>query len=328
MVAPNTNYTDIITTTIEARSRELADNIGIHGPLLQRLNARGNVDFFNGGSQIVEELEYAENSTFKWYTGFETIDLQPQEIFSAAQFDMKMLAGSVVISGQEMLQNAGEEAFIRLLSKRMKNAETSLKNNLLRGLVADGTANAGKQIGGLQFLLSSNPVTGTIGGIDRAQWAFWRNKRFRGVTDGGAAVTSVNIQNYMTQLALQLVRGPDYTDFVLADINYYNLYTQSLQPNFRVTSNDVTGAGFKSLKFFAAGNDCDIVFAGNGNGMPSNTMYFLNTNYLRLRPHKDRNMVAIGGDRAPSNQDGISRLLGWAGNMTCSNMALQGVLVA
>jgi hypothetical protein len=115
---------------------------------------------------------------------------------------------------------------------------------------------------------------------------------------------------------------------VVFDANYYNLYQQSLQPNFRVTTNDSTGAGFKSLKFFAVGNDADVVFAGNGVGMPSNTGYFINTKYLRLRPHRDRNMVKIGGDRQPVNQDAIVSLLGWAGNMTCSNMSLQGILVA
>jgi hypothetical protein len=167
-----------------------------------------------------------------------------------------------------------------------------------------------------------------VGSINRATWSFWQNQRFRGVTDGGAAVSAANIQSYMTQLSLRLVRGADFPDMIVFDANYYNLYTQSLQPNFRVTGNDATGAGFKSLKFFAVGNDADVVFAGNGVGMPANTGYFINSQYLRLRPHRDRNMVPIGGDRMPVNQDAVSRLMGWAGNITCSNMSLQGILVA
>jgi hypothetical protein len=57
-------------------------------------------------------------------------------------------------------------------------------------------------------------------------------------------------------------------------------------------------------------------------------MYMLNTNYLHYRPHRDRNMVVIGGDRMSTNQDAFVRLLGWAGNLTCSNRSLQAVLVA
>lgn len=328
MPAPNLNYADIVATTIENRSQELADNVSLHHAVLQRMQQRGNVDPIGGGYKIVEELEYAENASFKWFNGFETVDVQPQEIFSAAEFDLKLAIISVVISGQEMLQNAGKERFIPLLKRKMTNAETSMKNNLLRSLFSDGTGFAGKQLNGLQSYILTNPAAGVVGNIDAAAWAFWRNARFRGVADGGAAVSATNIQSYMTQLALQLVRGMDFPDIILADASYYNLYTQSLQPNFRVTTNDATGAGFKSLKFFAVGNDADVVFAGNGVGMPANQMYFLNTKYLRLRPHRDRNMTKIGGDRQPTNQDAIVQLLGWAGNMTVSNRALQGVLVA
>jgi hypothetical protein len=55
-------------------------------------------------------------------------------------------------------------------------------------------------------------------------------------------------------------------------------------------------------------------------------MYALNTNYLYLRPHPDRNFVPFGGDRVPVNQDATVRYLGFAGNMTVSNLALQGIL--
>jgi hypothetical protein len=55
-------------------------------------------------------------------------------------------------------------------------------------------------------------------------------------------------------------------------------------------------------------------------------MYFLNTKYLRFRPHRDRNFVPIGGDRQSVNQDAIVKLIGWAGNITCSAARQQGVL--
>lgn len=328
MPAPNLNYADIVATSIENRSRALADNVSLHNAILMRMNQNGNVDPIDGGYKILEELEYAENQSFKWYNGFDTVDVQPQEIFSAAEFDLKLAIISVVISGQELLQNAGEARFINLLKKKMTNAENSFKNNLLRSIFSDGTGFGGRQMGGLQFLIASNPTTGTVGNINRANWTFWQNQRWRAVTDGGAAMSATNIQSNMMQLALRLVRGSDFPDMIVFDSNYYNFYIQSLQPNFRITTNDVTGAGFKSLKFYAVGNDADVIFAGNGVGMPANTGYFINSKYLRLRPHQDRNMVKIGGDRQPVNQDAIVSLLGWAGNMTCSNMSLQGTLIA
>lgn len=328
MPAPNLNYSDIVTTTIENRSRALADNVSIHSVVLKRMQQRGNVDFFNGGYKIIEELEYAENNSFKWYNGFDTIDIQPQEVFSAAEFEFRMGGMSIVINGQEMLANSGKERFIPLLKKKMSNAESSFNNNLIRGLFSDGTGFNGRQITGLQAAIASNPTVGTYGNINRALWPFWQNQRFRGVADGGAAITTANIQSYMNQLCYRLVRNSDFPDIIVFDNIYHNLYTQSLQPNFRITTNDTTGAGFKSLKFYAVGNDADVVFAGNGVGMPASTGYFINTKYLRLRPHSERNMVRIGGDRQPVNQDAIVSLLGWAGNITCSNVSLQGTLIA
>ena len=56
-------------------------------------------------------------------------------------------------------------------------------------------------------------------------------------------------------------------------------------------------------------------------------MYFLNTDYIYLRTHKDRDMKVIGGDRRAVNQDALYRIIGWAGNLTMSNAALQGVLI-
>ena len=67
---------------------------------------------------------------------------------------------------------------------------------------------------------------------------------------------------------------------------------------------------------------------GYGSQATANHMWFLNTNYIFLRPHKDRNFVPIGGERQSINQDAIVKLYGWAGNLTTSNSFLQGVLIA
>jgi hypothetical protein len=61
--------------------------------------------------------------------------------------------------------------------------------------------------------------------------------------------------------------------------------------------------------------------------MPSGVhFYFLNTNYIYLRPHRDRNMVPLDPDRFSVNQDAMVKLVGWAGNMCLSNAFLQGVM--
>lgn len=328
----NASVTDLIATTIESRTGELADNVSLHMPILKRMRQRGNIEI-TGGTRILEELEYAENSTTMWYSGYETIEVAPQQIFSSAEFDIRQLVGTITVSGFEELTNSGKEQVIPLARRKMQNLEKSLMNQLARGVLSDGTAFGGRQINGLQSFISSAPTSGTIGGINRANWPFWRNQLFRGVTDGGAAVSATNIRGYMRRLALNLIRGTDFPDLISADANYYNFYAESLTPLQRVEGNDSFGSGFKALKFFEVGNECDVVYGGNslagaGLGHAANTMYFLNTQYLRLRPHAKRNMARIGETRRPINQDATVELVGWAGNMTVSNMALQGILVA
>lgn len=87
----------------------------------------------------------------------------------------------------------------------------------------------------------------------------------------------------------------------------------------------MAAAGFQTLKFLGA----DVVFDGGfGGTAPAAHMYFLNTNFLFFRPHRDRNMVPLNPDRFSTNQDAMVKLLGWAGNVTCSNRALQCAIVA
>lgn len=62
MASPN--LSEIVTTTLRNRTRQLADNVSNSNALMQRLQRRGNVRTFGGGRNIVQELEYAENSTF------------------------------------------------------------------------------------------------------------------------------------------------------------------------------------------------------------------------------------------------------------------------
>lgn len=330
MAFANSAITDIIATTIQSRSGELADNLTNNNALLRRLKAKGNVRPFSGGNVILEEIMYNDTSTnnANSYSGYELINISPDSPISAAQFAITQYADAVTMSGLEGLQNSGKEQIIDLLDGRMKVSEARLLNRIAGDIYLDGTGNGGKNITGLAAAVPDDPTTGTYGGISRSTWAFWKSSKYSGVTDGGAAVSASNIQQYMTTLALRLVRGNDKTDLIVADGNYYGLYVNSLQAIQRVTSEDTAAGGFASLKFYGGGMAADVVMDGGiGAAATANHMWFLNTNYIFLRPHKDRNFVPIGGERQAVNQDAIVKLYGWAGNLTTSGAQFQGVLI-
>lgn len=322
MASPN--LTEIVTTTLRKRSKKLSDNVSDNTALLMRLKEKGNNRLISGGRTIVEELEYAENSTYKRYSGYETLDISPSDVFTAAEFNWKQAAVAVTISGLEGLQNNGSEAVIDLLESRIKNAERTMINNLSADVYSDGTADGGKQIGGLQSLIADDPTTGTVGGINRATYSFWQNQTYD-FSDESATPGSDTIQTAMNTLYLECSRNKDRPDLIVADDVYFRYYWESLQANQRFTNESMAAAGFDNLKFMGA----DVVFdGGQGGDCPASHMYFLNTDYIKFKTHRDRNMVPLGDDRFATNQDATVKLIGWAGNMCMSNAALQGVIKA
>ncbi|MEQ8450884.1 MAG: phage major capsid protein [Alphaproteobacteria bacterium] len=321
MASPN--LSELVTTTLRSRTKRLADNVTKSTALLDRLNRRGKVKPVSGGRTIVQELEYDENSTFMRYGGYEALNISPSDVFSAAEYDWKQASVAVTISGLEQIQNAGPEAIIDLLESRIGNAEKTMHNNIGADCYSDGTADGGKQIGGMQLLVSDAPGSDVVGGIPASTWTFWRNVAFDATTDGGAPASAANIQSYMNQVWVQLVRNSDKPDLIVADNNYWRHYLESLQAIQRIQSVSEASAGFSSLKYMTA----DVVLDGGfGGSAPTNKMYFLNTDYLFYRPSRDRNMSVEDGERVPVNQDAITRLIFFAGNMTTSNRSLQGVL--
>lgn len=331
MALPNSAVTDIIATTIQSRTGKLADNVTQNNPLLDRLKRRGNVKPFSGGNLITQEIMYNDPSTNNTdsYSGYEVLNIAPNSPISWAQYTIAQYYSAVTISGLEMLQNSGKEQIIDLLEGRIEVAEAQLTNRIDTDLYGNGTGNGGKNLTGLAAAVPDAPTSGTYGGIDRATWSFWQPIAYSGTSNGGAAVSASNIQQYMTALAIQLVRGRDMADLIVADNNYYSLYVNSLQAIQRVTSQDEAAGGFAAVKFYGGGTAADVVLGGGvGGHATSNHMWFLNTKYIFFRPHMDRNFVPIGGERQSVNQDAIVKLMGWAGNLCTSNSQLQGVLIA
>jgi hypothetical protein len=60
------NVSDIVATTIQSRTRKIADNVTKNNAALMRMNQRGNVKPFSGGNVIYQELSFAQNGNGGW----------------------------------------------------------------------------------------------------------------------------------------------------------------------------------------------------------------------------------------------------------------------
>lgn len=317
---PNIDYNEIFTSTLESRTAKMADNVSKNNALLRKLQEKDNVRPILGGSKILEELEYGEGDVV-WYSGYDTINYTPKQLFTAAEYAIKLAAVPVAISGEDLLKNSSYAQVIDLLEKRISNAEKTLSNQLAYAMYGDGTASNGKSIGGLQLLVADDPTTGTVGNINRATSGneFWRNQSM-----SSDSLNKDNILGKMNEMYMSCTRGGEKPDLIVADGTMYSMFESALQDNQRFSNPNMAEAGFNCLRYKGA----DVVFdGGQGGYCPENHMYFLNTNYIYLRPHKERNMKVIDGNRLAVNQDAMYRIIGWAGNMTMSNASLQGVLI-
>lgn len=312
----NPNLSEIVTTTLRNRSKTLSDNVMNHNALLMRINERGN-KMPASGRDIIQELEYAENGTVAMYSNYDVIDTTPQDVLTSAVFDWRQLAGTVTISGLEEVQNSGSERVIDLLEARINVLEKSMMNTLASQLYS--AASASTDLDGLQLAVADDPTTGTYGGINRANYSFWRNQNYDFSVEGITA-SSTTIQTAMNTLYLDCVRNSDAPDMVVAGNTYFTYYWESLQSIQRIGTDKSADAGFMALKYLGS----DVFYDSN---CAATRMYFLNTDYLKLRYHPDRDFTPLE-ERNGFNQDSKVIPLVWAGNLCCSNASLQGVICA
>jgi len=322
-----------MAATIDSRSEEIADDFSVSTALLYRLKQKGKQRFWKGGINITQALAYQKNQSFKWISGYEKADITPSDVFTLASYAPKQGVISVSISVLEQLQNSGKEAMFDLLEERIDNGFTSIMQEVGLAMYSDGTGSGGKQIGGLNHLIPSDPTTGTVGGINRALWSFWQPQLYDfsggGLQTGGAiTASSTTIQAAMNTMYLNTMRpgGKDSVDLIAADNTYYGYYWASLQGNQRFTNSKMAEAGFENIRFMGA----DVVPDGGlSGGIDANTMFFLNTNYLFWRPHVNANFVSADpATRYSTDQLALVKLIHVAGNMTCSNSKLQGRIQA
>ena len=324
MADPNSELSQILTTTLREQQKSMTDSVLNNNALFTKMKMNGNIRILDGGVNINEPLTYQENGNFKFYNDLEVLDVSNTDQITSATYEWKQANSNVIMSGKEQRQNAGSNRIIALAEAKVKNTMSTIENNLSIGAYSDGTGSGGKQIGGLQLLVADDPTTGTVGGINRATNPFWRNDKFAGVADGGGAVTATNIIGYMNTLYNRLGFGNQRPDLLVGDGLFFGFYQSALQSQQRFTEREgkLGAAGFRTLMY-----DTAEVLLENASGIPANHMYFLNTKHLSLTVHPQANMT-VGNDKAAVNQDAIVIPILWMGNMTMSNARDQGVLIA
>lgn len=321
MATPSSTFTEMVTTTLRAvPDMSPADNVSANNALYSRLRSKGKINKQSGGYEIQVPIDYAENGTFQRYSGFDTFSVAGADVLTSAKYNWCQSVISIVASGAELRMNSGKEAMTNLVKARMENAKRTATNKMSVDIYSDGALT--NQMGGLAQLIQ-NAGTGTVGGINSSTYSFWQNK-FKEAA-GTNTISKSTIKGEMMNVYLQTVRGNDKPDLIVASHDFYTMFWESLSDLQRYAPVDSSKgvAGFTSILF----QDVPVVFDSNSNfSTTAEKMYFLNTNYLGLTEMAGAQWQ-VDDERKSVNQDAVVIPMFWMGQMTCSNRALQGVLI-
>ena len=321
MAIPNSVYTQAFSAAIANYRGRAKDDVLENNALLSWLSQKGNTDTFDGGVEIVEQVLYNEVQASGWYTGSEVLDVQATDVLTSANFAIKQYYANIVQDGLEEIQNAGESRMINLIKAKIQAGMATAKNAISEALFYSNTEHDGKSIGGLQHLVSDNPSSPTVGGINAAlsSNSWWRNYTFDFSANSLTPGASTILQALNTSF-LNTNRGNEMVDIVIAGDTFFGYFESALQANQRFMSAEKAIAGFKAYQYKSA----QVIHDPH---CSATRMYGLNTDYVFFRPFERRNFVI--GDRKDSiNQDAYLYPILWAGNMTIASRQRHFVIIA
>src|SRR5690348_2831211 len=108
MTAPNSKYSEALSAAIANYSDTLADNVVNNNALLSYVSKKGNVNTYDGGVEILQNISYPGNTPGGWYSGAETLDVSAADQLTSANFAIKQAYASVVFTGLDEMVNSGK----------------------------------------------------------------------------------------------------------------------------------------------------------------------------------------------------------------------------
>ena len=325
----NPNFDTIATTTLQHYSGTMTDNVFNAQPYLFWISQGATARDYPGGRTIVEEMMIAENSTVGTYDGYDVLSTTPQDGMSAAEFPLRQAAGTIAISGREIRLNSGspEKVHDLLANKTMQCEKSLVKLMNTQLLTSDGTGNSNKDWLGLEILIGNEFIQPSVGGIDgsNALNQYWRAN----IDDNGnaASLDAAGPGTADRALTLDLMRsmyynctdGSDQPDVIFTSRAQYQNYEALMQPQQQfVAGSAFADAGFTTLHFHGT----PVVY---DNQIADDRMYFLNADYLWLRPDRSAWFLPTPQNR-PHNQDAFFSNILLMGNQTISSRRRQGLI--
>ena len=201
--------------------------------------------FTGGGDDILGAIEYKLNDSFAFINDTGTVSTTRVDVFDEYTFPWRQAGMSTVQSTFEDAINRGESKKFDLLAGKLENMRVAMRSNKSTYLF---TAQSGIAPFGYPDLVASDPTTGTVGGINRANFSFWRNQT---EASAGSNFDQLRADMRLIHAACSKGQGIKEPDYYVSTSTVVNGYEALLIANERVVSKEDSqaDAGFKSTAF-------------------------------------------------------------------------------
>ena len=318
--------TAIGTNTVTAIARRyivprIVDTVYGSNVLFARWNKMNKI-VIKGGTQIEFPLMYTKMAAGGWYSGYQLLNVQPTDSIQNGALAWKQAYSAVTVDGLTLLRTDGADSIVDYIATQFKQAEMDLFDTLGTGLFGDGLA-LPLQIDGLAEIIDgAGTVEATYATISKSSNTWWQSQ-----LDSSTTTMSLVALNSMFMNCTSGGRSP--TIIVSNNTNYSRYWNLNLAPQqFPVQPGgkdvQLAQAGFENLLF----NGVPWVTDSHvGTTAALGGPIFLNEDYFELIVSEMANFK-LQDFQTPVNQDAMTALLLWAGNVVCGNLARQGRFTA
>ena len=262
------------------------------------------------GGLMVKMLLQTDLSNHGSYGKDTVIDQSKKNLVDAARFRWAGAYGSNTLNLDDLTQNTGEEAIIRLTKLYMADIKKALRIDLASQVIAAAAdTNSINGLGDLFQVTDTSIEYGSIATDDVAQWK-------ANVID--------TVEEISFEVMQKIFRTPGFgsyagyrPSFVVTTDKLADGYERSLHPQQRYKDTKMVEAGWENITHKGAPIVADNYYTDDYDGY----MDALNLNYISLRAHKDFNFTTPEwiAKRESGQPDIITANSRWRGNMYCSN---------
>jgi hypothetical protein len=261
----------LFTTTWSKRKTKATEQAFLKTPLIFWFRKKDRIENISGHTRIEIPLEYGSNDTVRWVEKGDTVPITNTELLTMAYENWKYVSVSIPRYFQDDQQNRSDARIINLVDTKLGAAERALNEEFERVLHSDGTG--AKEPNGLQNLISSTPTTGTIHGIDRASYSWFRNQQK--TSTGSSSLYLISDMRTCLKDTLKY-SGTELKDIIIMTTQTIFEYYEDECFEIKTLSNTMLAdAGFDTLNFRGR----PLIW---GPSAVDGNMYFINPSYMKM----------------------------------------------